>query len=90
MLLKLKQVRCRVSSLNGRQLSSAKMIEAIFVTGIGNVTPTLSATSDGVHKAVKMTLDEPFVILELEAKGKKVKTLVPVTYFSHMVLSEEK
>lgn len=78
------------SPFNGKQLSYAELGGPIFLPGIGQITKVLTNKFDGMNKAIKMTLCEPYVVLEVTDKGGKVrKVLVPYTSFTHMVPVED-
>lgn len=80
-----------MSALNGKQVTAATMHESIFVNGIGELRKELSNKDDGTHKAVKMTIDEPFLILEhVNSKFKQTTVIpVPLTNFKNLVLAKE-
>lgn len=79
-----------MSEFNGKKVSYATLKDGpIFIPSYGQLRAELSSTGDGVHKAVEMTIDEPFVILEITDKvGKKITDLIPLTSFSHLVLAK--
>jgi hypothetical protein len=80
-----------MSSVNGKQVIAATMHSNIFYPGLGELKKELSSTPNGLSKPVKMTIDEPFLILEVDdARTKRLYTIpVPLTNFSHMVLAKE-
>jgi hypothetical protein len=76
-----------MSKANGKEVSYGALHGPIFVPGLGQIGPTLSSASSGSLKAVKMTVDEPFVMLEVADKmGKTVELPVPISQFTHMVV----
>lgn len=78
-----------MSELNGKQLAYAALHQDIFVLGVGNVNKTLSAVDNGLHKGVKMTIDNPFIVCEMRTQGNKKKTvLLPISSFAVMVLAD--
>jgi len=79
-----------MSALNGKKLRLATMHANMFIPGVGDIRKELSSVDDGINKAVQMTIDEPFVVVNLKDKGGNTLTVpVPLTNFSHMVLARE-
>lgn len=79
-----------MSKLNGKELSYAVMHGTVHVPEVGQIGKTLSATATAEYRAVKMTVDEPYVIVEAAVKGKKsVSINIPIVNFSHMVVKED-
>lgn len=85
-----------MSKFNGRTLISATMHENIFVKGAGDVKKELSSVDvNGAH-GIKMTLDEPFVVLEVPERnagggysGRVITVPVPITNFKSLVLGKD-
>jgi hypothetical protein len=79
-----------MSTVNGKKLSFAVMHQNIFYPGIGDIRKELSCEDTGLSRGVKMTIDEPFVLVETKTKaGQAVTIPVPITNFSHLVLARE-
>lgn len=79
-----------MSKLNGKELSYGVMHGTVHVPNMGQIGPVLTSTNDAMHKTVKMTVDEPFVILEVPIKnGRPMTVNVPIVNFSHMVMKED-
>jgi hypothetical protein len=75
------------SKINGKELSYAVLHNPIFIPDAGQFGPTLSKTTNGMFKGVKMTIEEPWVILEIQNKlGQLVTVPVPLEMFTHTVL----
>jgi hypothetical protein len=75
-----------MSKLNGKSVSYGALHGPIFTPEVGQMGPTLTKDSSGHSKGVKMTIEEPFVVVEVKNKnGKIVEIAVPITNFSHMV-----
>lgn len=76
------------SGINGKQLKYGALTGPVFVDGVGQFGPTLSLASTG-SKVKKMTVDEPWVLVEMEDKvGKTVIIPIPYTAFTHTVLAK--
>lgn len=74
-----------MSKYDGCEISFAVALEDLFLVNYGTLSKKLSNKGDGLNKAVKMTLDGQFVILELRnSLGKTVTELVPVTFFKQI------
>lgn len=79
-----------MSSLNGRKLVAATMHTNIFYPGMGEIRKELSAVGSGLSRGVKMTIDEPFIVVEAVGKDGQSYTIpVPITNFSHLVLGKK-
>lgn len=79
-----------MSAINGKKLTHATLHNPIFVEDIGSIGSSLHAAHNGLHKAVDMTIDEPFVILRIKDRAGNEKVVpVPITGFTHMVLAKE-
>lgn len=78
-----------MSTIDSKQLAYAALSGPIFVPGIGQLDKTLSAGDSAIHKGVKMTIAEPWVIVEVKDKvGKLVTIPIPITSFTHTVLAK--
>lgn len=78
-----------MSEINGKRLRYGAVTGPLFVEGIGQFGPSLSTTATG-SKVTKMTVDEPWVIVEMKDQvGKTVTVPVPLTSFTHTVLTKE-
>lgn len=76
------------SRINGKQLVYAALTGPIFVNGVGQFGPTLSTQVSGTS-VTKMTVDEPWVVVELKDKiGKPIVVPIPLTSFTHTVLAK--
>lgn len=79
-----------MSALNGKRLKLATMHANMFIPGVGDIRKELSSVDDGINKAVVMTIDEPFIVVQLKNKaGSEMIVPVPITNFTHMVLAKE-
>lgn len=79
-----------MSDINGKSVTYAKLHNGIFIPKVGNLKDTLEAVDSGTGKAVKMTIQEPWVIAEFkDSVGKPVVTAIPTTSFSHLVLAKD-
>ncbi len=76
-----------MSKINGQKVIMASMHNGIFIPGIGEIKKEVSTTSTG-SKVKSLTIDEPFLILEvLEDKSRRIYTVpVPLTNFASLVL----
>lgn len=80
-----------MSNINGKSVKTAVLLSGgLFVQGFGTTRSTLSNVDDGINKAVKMTVDEPFLLLEMKDSQTKAvtKLAVPLSNFSHMIYNE--
>lgn len=78
-----------MSSIEGKTLKYAVLHASIFVPGLGQMGPTLSSDASALHKAVKMTVSHPWVLVEIEEKGGgKTVMPIPISGFTHTVLSK--
>lgn len=61
--------------------------QGIFIQGEGTTRGTLTSTHDGINKEAKMTVENPFLRIELTNATTKKKTVVlsPLSNFSHLV-----
>lgn len=77
-----------MSNVNGKTVKSATMHANIFYPGVGEIRKELSNVDSGLTPAIKMTLDEPFLVLETKGKAgnKPVTILVPITNLASLVL----
>jgi len=72
-------------------LKFGKMHGIVFVPNVGNIGPTLTNSNSGTEKAVKMTVDEPWVLIETTDKFKKPAFIsVPIEYFTHILTDDKK
>lgn len=56
------------------------MHEGIFIPESGQLPQTLTANATGANKDLKMSLDEPFLMISVIAKsGLRVEVAVPLT-----------
>lgn len=79
-----------MSKINGKKLVSATMHQNIFFPGIGEIKKELTSVFNGMNKTVDLVVDEPFVIIGVKDKGNKTISIpVPLTNFSHLVLSDD-
>lgn len=79
-----------MSKLNGKELAYGVLHGTVHTPQSGQIGPVLSATPGPITKAVKMTVDEPFVTVEVPNKtGKATVINVPIVNFSHMVVKED-
>lgn len=80
-----------MSKLNGRQLSYAVAHGTIKVPNAAQIGPTLSDTLSPNGKAVKMTIQDNLVVIELPSNvpGKPEHIYVPLTNFSHFTVKAE-
>jgi hypothetical protein len=78
-----------MSNINGRTVLDASMHENMFVNGIGEIKKELSSMDTAGTKGVKMTIDEPFLNLEIFSPraNKNFLIAVPLTNFKRLVLS---
>ncbi len=75
-----------MSKLNNKELSFARLKTKLFMPDLGEVGPTLTNKNTPEGKAVKMTVDEPYVRIELSNKlNKSVTLVVPMEQFTHLV-----
>ena len=82
-----------MSPLNGKSVKAATLHQPIHHEDIGQIGPALRSVQTNQNKPVKMTIMEPWVLLEVpNAKDKKkiVKVPVPISGFTHIVLDDEK
>ncbi len=80
-----------MSKYDSKEISYATMHGHIHHPETGQFGPTLQNWSDTARKATKMTLCEPWVLVEVPAQKnpkKIIQFLVPVTGFIHTVLAE--
>lgn len=74
--------------MDEQKVKYAVMQSSIFVEGLGEVRSTLSSTSNGMHKGVKMTLSGSFLSAEFVGdKGVKFQCLIPTNNFKVLVLA---
>ena len=80
-----------MSKLNGKTVVAATLHSNIFVAGLGEIKKDLLAVANGINKPAKMTIDEPFLILEMEdTKFRRLYTIpIPLTNFTHLVLESK-
>ncbi len=68
------------------------MHENSFYPGVGEIKKELSAVDNGLNRGIKMTIDEPWIILEVPDKANKNRVHVvpvPISNFKHVVLAKE-
>ena len=72
-----------MSKLNGKELEYAVLHNSLFIVGIGDLGKNLSSKTTPTLKAVKMTVDEPFIVVEVEGSRshKTHRVAVPITNF---------
>lgn len=77
------------SAINGKSLTYAVLPGPIFANGTGHFGPTLDTTSTGT-KVLKMTIDEPWLLVEVKGtqSGKSVTVPIPITSLSHSILAK--
>lgn len=79
-----------MSSINGRQLSYGVLHYGIHTAETGQLGPRLGIVGDQAMKPVKsLVVDEPFIMVTVEVKGRSHVLPVPITSFTHMVLLPE-
>jgi hypothetical protein len=79
-----------MSQVNGRAVKAALMHNNIFFPGIGEIKKELNTADTQTQKGIKMTVSEPFVVLEIKDKVNTIKEVaVPLTNFSYLVLAPE-
>ena len=79
-----------MSKMNGLEVELASMHEGIHIPYVGEIKKELTAKGNSTSRAVKMTIDEPFLVLEFTDAATKRKYTVPVplTNFKSMVMSQ--
>lgn len=77
------------SSINGRAVTYAVLPSPVFAEGTGHFGPTLSTKSPGT-KILKMTIDEPWLLVDVKGtqSGTVVTVPIPVTSLSHTLLGK--
>lgn len=78
-----------MSKFDSKDVSYAVLHSVIHHPTVGQYGPVFQNWQDSARKATKMTLQEPFLVLEIpNPKDKKlsVKCLVPLTNVVHFVL----
>jgi hypothetical protein len=77
-----------MSKLNGKSVTDATMHDSLFVNGIGEIKKELSSVSNGLSRGVKMTIDEPFLSLEIFSpkSNRTYQVAVPLTNFKRLVI----
>lgn len=80
-----------MSKVNGKNVLAASLHENLFVPGVGEIRKELSSTASGLNKAIKMTIDEPFLLLEIEApQARRTFTIsVPLSNFKHILIDNK-
>lgn len=79
-----------MSKHDGKSVKFAVLHQPIFAPGYGQLPANLSGSgvNSGIDKAVKMTIQEPYVLIEAKDQvGKPVEILVPLSGFTHLVLA---
>jgi hypothetical protein len=78
-----------MSEFNGKKVFMATLHEPTFIEGAGQIEATINTTSAGC-KVKSMTVDEPFVVLDLQDKAKRpFKALIPIIAFKALVPVKE-
>lgn len=76
-----------MSEVDGKQLSYAALTGPIFVNGVGTFGPSLSTSATGT-KVTKMTIREPWVLVEVKNDVNKTVVIpIPCSSFTHTVLA---
>lgn len=76
-----------MSEINGKAVKSATLHENTFYPGVGEIKKELHTQGDGLNRAVKMKVDEPFLMVEVKDKvGKAVTLAIPLTNLKQLVL----
>lgn len=89
-LLQLKQ-RHNMSQYDGRKVLSAALEADLFIPGLGSIRKELTSDANALTNAIKMTLEEPFVVLECRRKdsGNIMVVPVPINRFVYLVLDKQ-
>lgn len=78
-----------MSKYEGRRVTYAVAHGVIHVPFMGQIGPTLGGEGS-VNRPVKMTIQEPFILLEVDDKTNRTfSILVPLTNFSHILPAKE-
>lgn len=78
-----------MSKLNGKKLSFARIVAPAFVPNFGELKGDLQTSTPGT-KVLSMTVDEPFIMVDVKDKLSQSLTIaVPLTSFSHVVAEKE-
>ncbi len=80
-----------MSKLNGQSLKAAYMHDNAFLPGLGEIKKELVIGANGNNKVTKLTIDEPFVIVEIfgTATRRNYVFPVPVTNFKILLADEQ-
>lgn len=82
-----------MSKFNGRLVNAAYLHEGLFVQDVGNLPANL--VTDGGNpttsqaKAVKMRIDEPFLVIEMNGSKGPVSVVTPLTNVKSLRLAPE-